>query len=276
MGKAKKIFKSERRMGLYLLGALCVALGAIFVGISVFGAEDGPVRGAAIPAVAEAPELLVNEALVEAQARIEGQAARKAAEEEAARREEATRKEAAEAKKRAAREEAEERAARRAAPERRAAAEPAAPVVPVDTTMYLTVPKLGLYDIPVVEGTTEASLSAGAGHLSGTGYPWVPGSNTYIAGHRIGYPGTPSDHVFYNLPNLVAGDKILLTDSNGTTYTYAVSEILEVPITDLSVTYPVAGRDMVSLQTCIENFGDYWTEGPNWLARYVVRADRVG
>ncbi len=276
MGKAKKIFKSERRMGLYLLGALCVALGAIFVGISVFGAEDGPVRGAAIPAVAAAPEPLVNEALVEAQARIEGQAARKAAEEEAARREEAARKEAAEAKKRAAREEAEERAARRAAPERRAAAKPAAPVVPVDTTMYLTVPKLGLYDIPVVEGTTEASLSAGAGHLSGTGYPWVPGSNTYIAGHRIGYPGTPSDHVFYNLPNLVAGDKILLTDSNGTTYTYAVSEILEVPITDLSVTYPVAGRDMVSLQTCIENFGDYWTEGPNWLARYVVRADRVG
>jgi sortase A len=284
MGKAKKIFKSERRLGLYLLGAICVALGAIFVGISVFGAENQPVREAATPVVASAPEPLVNEALVEARARIDGQAARKAAEEEAARRAEAARKEAAEAaevkqraaEKEAAREEAEERAASRAAAERRAAAEPAAPVVPADTTMYLTVPKLGLYDIPVVEGTTEASLSAGAGHLSGSGYPWVPGSNTYIAGHRIGYPGTPSDHVFYNLPNLVAGDKILLTDSNGTTYTYAVSEILEVPITDMSVTYPVAGRDVVSLQTCIENFGDYWTEGPNWLARYVVRADRVG
>ncbi|MDQ4126428.1 MAG: class E sortase [Actinomycetota bacterium] len=273
MGKAKRILESERRMGLYLLGALCLTLGAILVGISVFGAEDEPVRRAATPAVAPAPEPLVNEALVEAQARIDGQAARKAAEEAAAQRAKA------EAKKKATegapREEAEERNAGQAAAERRAATEPASPVVPADTTMYLSVPKIGIYDIPVVEGTTEASLSAGAGHLSGTGYPWVPGSNTYIAGHRLGYPGTPSNHVFYDLPNLVVGDKILLTDSNGTTYTYAVSEILEVPTTDLSVTYPVTGRDMVSLQTCIENFGDYWTEGPNWLARYIVRADRV-
>ena len=35
------------------------------------------------------------------------------------------------------------------------------------------------------------------------------------------------------------------------------------------------GRDMVSLQTCIENFGDYWTMGPNWYVRYIVQADRV-
>ena len=35
------------------------------------------------------------------------------------------------------------------------------------------------------------------------------------------------------------------------------------------------GRDMVSLQTCIETYGDYWTMGPNWYVRYVVRADRV-
>ena len=276
MGKAKRIFESERRMGLYLLGAVCVALGAIFVWMSVFGAESEPVSTASIPAVASAPEPLVNEALVEAQARIDGQAARRAAEEEATRqaRAEAARKEAAEAKKaaeeEAAREETEERAASRTA------AEPAASsVAPADTTMYLSVPKLGIYDIPVVEGTTEASLTAGAGHLSGSGYPWVPGSNTYIAGHRLGYPGTPSDHVFYDLPNLVAGDEVLLTDSNGTTYTYAVSEILEVSTTDMSVTHPIAGRDVVSLQTCIENFGDYWTEGPNWLARYIVRADRV-
>jgi len=275
MGKASKLFKGERRMGLYLLGALCAALGALFVGVSVFGAESAPVEKAVAPAVASAPEPLVNEALVEARARIEGHAARRAAEEEAARqaRAEAARKEAAEAK-----EAAEEEAAREETQERtasRAAAEPAAPVAPADTTMYLSVPKIGIYDIPVVEGTTEASLTAGAGHLTGSGYPWVEGSNTYIAGHRLGYAGTPSDHVFYDLPNLVAGDEILLTDSNGKTYTYAVSEILEVPTTDLSVTYPVAGRDIVSLQTCIEDFGDYWTEGPNWLARYVVRADRV-
>jgi sortase A len=152
--------------------------------------------------------------------------------------------------------------------------EPASASAPADTLMSLSVPAMGISDIPVVEGTSEASLSQGAGHLPSTGYPWVSGSNTYIAGHRIGYPGTPSDHVFWNLPNLVQGDQILLTDSNGTTYTYAVSEIFEVSPADLSVTAPT-GEDVVSLQTCIEDYGDYWTPGPNWFVRYIVRAERV-
>jgi sortase A len=150
----------------------------------------------------------------------------------------------------------------------------ASATAPAGTIMSLSVPAMGISDIPVVEGTSEASLSQGVGHVPGTGYPWVPGSNTYIAGHRIGYPGTPSDHVFWNLPNLVQGDQILLTDSNGTTYTYAVSEIFEVSPTDLSVTAPT-GDDVVTLQTCIEDYGDYWTPGPNWFVRYVVRAERV-
>jgi sortase A len=146
--------------------------------------------------------------------------------------------------------------------------------VPDDTYMTLTVPGIGISDVPVVEGTTEASLSQGAGHYTGSGYPWVAGSNTYIAGHRIGYPGTASDHVFWDLPSLAMGDKIYLTDTNGHTYTYAVSDILEVPIDDLSVTAPT-GTDTVSLQTCIENYGDYWTPGPNWYVRYVVRGTMV-
>ena len=146
--------------------------------------------------------------------------------------------------------------------------------VPDDTYMTLTVPAMGISDIPVVEGTEEASLSQGAGHYTGSGYPWVAGSNTYIAGHRLGYPGTPSDHVFWNLPNLAMGDKIYLTDSNGHTYTYAVSDILEVPINDISVTGPT-GTDTVSLQTCIEDYGDYWTPGPNWNVRYIVRGTLV-
>jgi sortase A len=167
-----------------------------------------------------------------------------------------------------------ERAVKEPAPAGDEASASASASAPADTMMSLSIPAMGISDIPVVEGTSEASLSQGAGHVPGTGYPWVPGSNTYIAGHRIGYPGTPSDHVFWNLPNLGQGDQILLTDSNGTTYTYAVSEIFEVSPTDLSVTAPTGG-DVVSLQTCIEDYGDYWTPGPNWFVRYVVRADRV-
>jgi sortase A len=167
-----------------------------------------------------------------------------------------------------------ERAVKEPAPVGDEASASASASAPADTMMYLSVPAMGISDIPVVEGTSEASLSQGAGHLPGTGYPWVPGSNTYIAGHRIGYPGTPSDHVFWNLPNLGQGDQILLTDSNGTTYTYAVREIFEVSPTDLSVTAPT-GDDVVSLQTCIEDYGDNWTPGPNWFVRYIVRADRI-
>jgi sortase A len=167
-----------------------------------------------------------------------------------------------------------ERAAKEPAPVGDDSSASASASAPEDTMMSLSVPAMGISDIPVVEGTSEASLLQGAGHLPGTGYPWVSGSNTYIAGHRIGYPGTPSDHVFWNLPNLVQGNRILLTDSNGTTYTYAVSEIREVSPTDLSVTAPTGG-DVVSLQTCIEDYGDYWTPGPNWFVRYIVRAERV-
>ena len=147
--------------------------------------------------------------------------------------------------------------------------------VPAGNSMSLSIPALGLVGVPVVDGFGEAALEAGTQHVPGTGFPWQEGSNTYIAGHRIGSPGTASDHVFYGLPNLVPGDQVVLTDENGETYEYAVTEIMEVTPFDLWVTNPVAGRDVVTLQTCIEDFGDYSTEGPDWAARYIVRADRV-
>jgi sortase A len=256
MGKASKLFKGRRRAGMYLLGALCLALGAVFLGMSIFGVGGEPAKRAATPVAAPGPGPLVNEALVEARARAAGQVAREAAEKEAA--------------KRAAREQARREAARK-----KAAEKPAAPAnIPPDTTMYLTIPKIGLFDIPVFEGTSEGVLSQGVGHVPGTGYPWAPGSNTYIAGHRLGYPGTVSDHVFWNLPALAAGDQIVIEDSLGQVYTYRVSEVLEVYPTDLSV-MGATGGDVVSLQTCIETFGDYWTPGPNWFARYIVRGERV-
>src|SRR5215212_9713761 len=41
--------------------------------------------------------------------------------------------------------------------------------VPDNTYMTLTVPAMGISDIPVVEGTTETSLSQGAGQDTGSG-----------------------------------------------------------------------------------------------------------
>jgi sortase A len=72
------------------------------------------------------------------------------------------------------------------------------------------------------------------------------------------------------------GDEVTLRDTNGTVYRYRVTEMLTVGPYDSWVTKPVAGRNIVSLQTCIEAPGDFFTLGPNWTARVVVRGDRVG
>lgn len=259
MGDRARTMKNRRRVRLYsfIMVAFLAFLGVLILGMNVLGVDllgtnDEPLGRVEAPATPDSTEQLQRAAQDEAAyvAR-----ARQAAAEQAAKQEAAAKREAA----------AERRANEQASP---------TPVVPPDTTMYLTIPKIGLYDIPVLEGTSEAVLSQGVGHLPGTGFPWMEGSNTYIAGHRLGYPGTVSDHVFYSLPSLAAGDEIILEDSLGQSYTYQVSEILEVAPTDLSVTSPTGG-DIVSLQTCTENYGDYWTEGPNWFARYIVRADRV-
>ena len=91
--------------------------------------------------------------------------------------------------------------------------------------------------------------------------------------------GAPGGHTLYRRgsPQRVRatfnGETVVDRDSNGRTHTYAATEILEVP-TDLSVTAPLGG-DVVSLQACIEDFRDCWTERPNWNVRYVVPAQRV-
>jgi sortase A len=162
-----------------------------------------------------------------------------------------------------------------AAEDKKEQAEEPVALVPETNDLWMTIPKLGLYDNYVQNSSAEAALDYGAAKRVDSEFPWQNNANTYIAAHRLGWPGTASDHQFYNLPLLTYGDKIYLYDANGTTYTYEVTEIFEVLPTETWVTEPVPGRNIVSLQTCIENYGDYWTMGPNWFVRYVVRADRV-
>jgi sortase A len=152
------------------------------------------------------------------------------------------------------------------------------PVAPVPETNdhWMTIPDLGLYENYVSNTNVHSAMDYGAIKRVDSEFPWQQGdTNTYISAHRLGWPGTASDHQFYNLPLLEYGDKIYLYDANGTTYTYEVTEIFEVAPSETWVVNQAAGRDMVSLQTCIEYYGDYWTMGPNWSVRYVVRGDRV-
>lgn len=148
--------------------------------------------------------------------------------------------------------------------------------IPATDDLWFSIPALGLWNQYVTNTNDFSAMDYGAIKLANSGFPWQNGANVYIAGHRLGWPGTGSYHLFYNLPLLAKGDIIYLGDANGTTYTYRVSDFKEItPNQAREVTGPQDGRNMVSLQTCIENFGDYWTMGPHWYVRYIVQADRV-
>ena len=125
---------------------------------------------------------------------------------------------------------------------------------PKNKTLRLTVPEMKEIKndkIPTGTGTDETLFHYYAGvHLKATGFPWQKTANVYIAGHRIGFPGTASNLAFYDLEDLKKGDKIYLKDADGRKYTYKVFRKLVVPPTDLSVLNPIKGKNIVSLQTC--------------------------
>lgn len=140
-------------------------------------------------------------------------------------------------------------------------------VGPEDETMRLTVPKMKrVQNIPVYNGpaTNEAALRDGTLHVDGTGFPWQKEANVYIAGHRLGYPRTDSFLVFYDLNKLKNGDKVFLEDTDGRKYIYRVFDRSVVPPDARKVTEPVAGKNVVTLQTCTL---------PNYKDRLLIQAE---
>ena len=137
-----------------------------------------------------------------------------------------------------------------------------------DANLTLTLPSLGVRNAPVYDSDSSRALKAGVGHVPETSMPWDGGAqrNTYLAAHRLGYPGTGSRLLFYELDKLGEGDEVVLR-GKGETYRYRVSEVLVVDPDDSWVMGQVRGRDMVTLQTC--------TPVPTFEKRLVIRADRV-
>jgi sortase A len=125
---------------------------------------------------------------------------------------------------------------------------------PKDKTLKLTIPEMKQIEddtIPTGKGTNEALFrNHAAVHLRDTGFPWQRTANVYIAGHRIGFPGTDSNLAFYDLKDLKDGDKVYLEDAKGREYTYQVFRKLVVEPANLSVLRPIKGKNIVSLQTC--------------------------
>jgi sortase A len=139
---------------------------------------------------------------------------------------------------------------------------------PADKTLWVTVPSMArIQDAPVPDtyGEDEESLKNYVGiHLEGTGFPWQEEANVYIAGHRLGYPGTPSFLAFYDMNNVEEGDEVTVTDANGTGYTYEVFDIFTVDPTDLYVTEPIEGKNILTLQSCTL---------PDYAQRLIIQAE---
>lgn len=142
--------------------------------------------------------------------------------------------------------------------------------IPKDKTLRMTIPKMSRVHnaiIPYTDGDDEQALrNHTAIHLKGTGFPSQKEANVYIAGHRLGYLNSQSLLAFYDLNKLKKGDKIYLADANGKHYVYKVYKIFAVDPSDVYITQPIKGKNILSLQTCTL---------PDFAQRLVVRAEKV-
>ena len=141
---------------------------------------------------------------------------------------------------------------------------------PENKMLRLTIPSMAQIrndTIPYsVSDDTRAFHDHAGVHLRGTGNPWDRQANVYIAGHRLGFPGTDSWLSFWDLNVLRKGDMVYLRDAAGDRYAYKVFKKFIVGPDEVSVTRPLAGRNIVSLQTCTL---------PDYSERLIVRAEKV-
>jgi sortase A len=138
----------------------------------------------------------------------------------------------------------------------------------VGGTMTLSVPKLGLEDVPVPTANSQVALDReGIIRFGETGTPWEEGSNTFIVGHALGFLWTRTPYVFYKLDDLKPGDEIIVKDQADEEYVFEVYDRVTVEPEDFWVTYPIPDKTTISLQTC--------TPIPTFENRLIVRGELV-
>lgn len=109
----------------------------------------------------------------------------------------------------------------------------------------IRIPKIDV-DLPVLHGTDDKTLLAGAGHLEGTHLP-VGGESTrtVITAHR----GLADARMFTDLDQLAVGDTFSI-DVFGETLTYQIITIEVIDPSDTGTIRPVVGEDLATLITC--------------------------
>ena len=145
---------------------------------------------------------------------------------------------------------------------------PARADIPHNARLLLSIPRLGMEDVTIGDSSEQAHLDReGIMHLSGTGFPYQRGSNTYIVGHAGDYYTSRVPNPFRNLKELRPGDLIALRDATGKTYNYRIYDRFVVAPRDVWVMNPVAGKDVVTFQTCFP--------APVFDKRLIVRGELV-
>lgn len=110
---------------------------------------------------------------------------------------------------------------------------------------YITIPKINV-NLPIYEGTGNAVLEKGVGHLELSSYP-LGGESTHcvLSGHR----GLPEAVLFTDLDQLETGDKF---------YLHTLDEVLAYQVDQIKVVLPsqtedleiIPGEDLCTLLTC--------------------------
>ena len=121
----------------------------------------------------------------------------------------------------------------------------------------LHIPRIRL-DVPVLKGTSDATLDRGVGHIEGTPMPGARG-NSGLAGHRDGF--------FRGLKDVSVGDAIEL-ETLQETQTYRIERAWIVTPDDVSVLDPTPAQS-ITLVTCYPFY--FVGSAPQ---RYIIRAVR--
>ena len=110
---------------------------------------------------------------------------------------------------------------------------------------YVAIPSLSL-TVPIYHGTSDATLSAGAGHLESSSLP-VGGASTHAV--LCGHSGAAGTRCFDDLEQLEEGDVFALVVL-GEVLAYRVTSIETVLPEDVNSLGIVEGEDLCTLVTC--------------------------
>lgn len=111
---------------------------------------------------------------------------------------------------------------------------------------YISIPQIGVKNIPIYHGDSEQTLFTGVGHIPETSLP-IGGRNTHAV--LPAHSGRVNNTLFSELDKLKKGDVFYL-DVLNLDLKYKVIESRVVDPKDVSTLNVIQGRDLVTLVTC--------------------------